>query len=174
MGVTAPLTSAWIGEPGTALVTGATGGIGAAVVRLLTEQGWSVVATDRDPTGGDRLPSGCRYVVGDITERDTHERFVAAATEIGDNRWALVHCAGASRAGNYLLEDPDSWEELRIRHGLLRQPCLLRGVRRGRWRQWPASHHEPGQRHLQLDQRHVGGSRAHRPQRGIYRGVMLA
>jgi 3-oxoacyl-[acyl-carrier protein] reductase len=113
MAVTAPLTSAWIGEPGTALVTGATGGIGSAVVRLLTEQGWTVVATDRDPTGGDRLPSGCRYVVGDITERDTHERFVAAATEIGDNRWALVHCAGASRAGNYLLEDPDSWEELR-------------------------------------------------------------
>ena len=39
-------TAAWISEPGVAIVTGANGGVGRAVVAAVRAQGWSVVAND--------------------------------------------------------------------------------------------------------------------------------
>jgi 2,3-dihydro-2,3-dihydroxybenzoate dehydrogenase len=52
-----------------ALVTGAAGGIGAAVARLLHEEGARVVATDLDPAGPD-LPAATRCESLDV--RDSH------------------------------------------------------------------------------------------------------
>ncbi len=57
--------------PGHALVTGASSGIGAATVRLLSASGWAVTAVARREDRLRRLASetGCRPVVLDVTDR---------------------------------------------------------------------------------------------------------
>ncbi|MDQ1726374.1 MAG: hypothetical protein QOK14_419, partial [Frankiaceae bacterium] len=79
----------------TAIVTGASEGLGLAVARALSADGWTVVADARD---GDRLRAalrdlrGVRPVPGDITS-DEHRRALVAATD--GSLDLLVHNAGA-------------------------------------------------------------------------------
>lgn len=78
-----------------AVVTGASTGIGAATVRRLVSDGWSVLAVARRE---DRLrtlaeETGCDYVAADITSDDDVARIVEAA---GPTH-ALVNNAGGAR-----------------------------------------------------------------------------
>lgn len=58
-----------------ALVTGATGGLGLAVVGALTAAGYAVRATGRDPGARSRLDAmGAEVALADITESGTAER----------------------------------------------------------------------------------------------------
>ncbi len=87
-----------------AVVTGASTGIGAATVRRLTAQGWSVLAVARR---GDRLAAlakecGCDVLVADITHADDVEAIVAAAGPCH----ALVNNAGGAR-GLDRVDDAD-------------------------------------------------------------------
>src|SRR5215472_2576520 len=73
------------------LVTGASGGIGRAIVATLAGAGHQVIALGRDP---GRLPAGpgVRCVVADFAEPGT----LADAIEPLGHLDALVHCAGVS------------------------------------------------------------------------------
>jgi NAD(P)-dependent dehydrogenase (short-subunit alcohol dehydrogenase family) len=76
------------------LITGASGGVGTALTRALTEAGWRVFATSRspiEPRGGDVVP-----VELDITDEDSVHRAAALVTErIGEAGLAgLVNNAG--------------------------------------------------------------------------------
>lgn len=85
----------------TALVTGASSGIGRAVARLLSERGIDVVGTCRDPAAldpADRLPN-VTYLPLDVTEPDSVH---ALAKETGPVD-ILVNNAGQSQIGP--LED---------------------------------------------------------------------
>ena len=85
----------------TCLVTGASSGIGAGIVRLLSAQGAKVVATARRADKIERL-DGVTAVAADVTRSDDLERVAALGpVEI------LVNCAGGSRPTT-----PDSGEDV--------------------------------------------------------------
>ncbi|UUP18210.1 SDR family oxidoreductase [Nitratireductor thuwali] len=78
-------------DKGPILLTGATGGIGAATVRHLVAKGADVIASGRDETKLKALAdeTGCRTVAFDLTSEDN----VRGA--IGDlDLWGVVNCGG--------------------------------------------------------------------------------
>jgi 3-oxoacyl-[acyl-carrier protein] reductase len=86
----------------TALVTGAAGGIGAAVTSLLLREGNAVLAVDRDEAGLARLseaaPTGARLSVlaGDVSEESLWSAAVAQAEREFGTVDVLVNNAGIS------------------------------------------------------------------------------
>jgi nucleoside-diphosphate-sugar epimerase len=79
--------------PRTLALTGATGFIGAALLKRLLDAGWAVHALCRSvpPTYPDR--SGLRWFQGTLEDPQSLKRLVAGAT-------AVVHCAGAVRGAS--------------------------------------------------------------------------
>ncbi|MGW1138724.1 SDR family NAD(P)-dependent oxidoreductase [Streptomyces zhihengii] len=83
------------GEGRTALVTGASSGIGAAVAAALAGRGYRVLGTSRDPgTVADPVP-GVEYLALDLTDMASVEACAAAAGEVD----VLVNNAGESQNG---------------------------------------------------------------------------
>lgn len=85
----------------TALVTGASSGIGLAVARLLVERGDRVLGTSRDP---DRLPAhdrvpGVEYRALDLDDLDAVGRFGGDLVAEGVEVDVLVNNAGESQCG---------------------------------------------------------------------------
>jgi L-xylulose reductase len=78
-------------DKGPILVTGASGGIGGATVRLLAAEGADVIASGRDATKLDALAAatGCRTLAFDLTSEDS------VRTAIGElDLWGVVNCGG--------------------------------------------------------------------------------
>jgi NAD(P)-dependent dehydrogenase (short-subunit alcohol dehydrogenase family) len=92
------------------LVTGATGGLGPAVVAAFLDDGWRVVATSRsgrppqDLVGADRLESVATdlFEPADVAEAVT----VAAADRAGAPLRALVNLVGGYAVGGLVHETP--------------------------------------------------------------------
>jgi NAD(P)-dependent dehydrogenase (short-subunit alcohol dehydrogenase family) len=78
----------------TALVTGATGGIGLHIARQFAEQGWTVLVGARDAarSGEVAVQFGGRPLVLDVTEADSIAAAAAAVSELD----VLVNNAGIS------------------------------------------------------------------------------
>ena len=102
-------------ELGTALVTGATSGIGRATALRLAGDGWNVIVHGRNAARGAE-------VVGQIEDRGGRARFVAAdlmevtavqalVAEVGDVD-VLVNNAGSSWFGPSADLDPSTFDEL--------------------------------------------------------------
>lgn len=78
-------------DKGPILLTGATGGIGAATVRHLVAKGADVIASGRDETKLKALAdeTGCRTVAFDLTSEDS------VRDAVGDlDLWGVVNCGG--------------------------------------------------------------------------------
>lgn len=101
-----------------ALVTGAAGGIGAAVVAELADRGVLVAAVDRDESTLDRMIAGreCRGAVvrayaADVTDSAEVERVVDAVEhELGPVEF-LVNGAGVLRLGKVWSFDDEDWSD---------------------------------------------------------------
>ncbi|MFT8705217.1 SDR family oxidoreductase [Bifidobacterium aquikefiricola] len=80
-----------------ALVTGASSGIGAATVRVLSARGWQVFALARreERLKALRDETGCSPVVADITDESSVNEAVQRITACGPVK-ALINCAGGA------------------------------------------------------------------------------
>jgi NAD(P)-dependent dehydrogenase (short-subunit alcohol dehydrogenase family) len=84
----------------TALITGATGGLGRAVVDTFAAEGWGVVGVDkRDAENRENV----RYVVADLFDQADVERALA---EAGDGLRAVVNLVGGFAQGGRVHETP--------------------------------------------------------------------
>jgi short-subunit dehydrogenase len=90
-----------------ALVTGASGGIGGALVARLREAGCDVLAVARNPPAADTTQDSRRgrllSLAADLTRADDRQRVVAAARSLQRPLTLLVHAAACPAFG--LLED---------------------------------------------------------------------
>ena len=96
----------------TAIVTGGTGGLGAAVTRTLLDGGWRVVVPWYAERELERVEPHERLelVQADLTDPDSVARTVAAA---GDGLRALVNLVGGFAQGERVHETPvDDFERL--------------------------------------------------------------
>ena len=97
-------------EPKTAIVTGASQGIGAGIVKTFLERGYSVVATSRDMTKSGAFVASDRLAMvdGDIGESATAARIVDVAMSKFRSIDALINNAGiffAKPFTDYSAED---------------------------------------------------------------------
>jgi NADP-dependent 3-hydroxy acid dehydrogenase YdfG len=121
-----------------AVVTGASSGIGRAVVIRLRAEGWDVVAVARREALLDDLAhrSGCQTFVADITSPDHVRALAEYATSLGEVN-ALVNNAGGAVGWDTVSEsDPRAWTDqyelnvvgtVRVTQALL--PALIRSGR---------------------------------------------
>jgi len=95
-----------------ALVTGASSGIGTAVVRGLSDAGYAVMAAGRDPTRTNQLQDEQKNIhawVGDLTSADQCNELVAACTAQFGRLDVLVNNAGIFEAANAEETSDDNW-----------------------------------------------------------------
>lgn len=117
-----------------ALVTGASAGIGAGIARLLAEQGVRVAATARRVEKIERHP-GITPVAGDVTDAGDLARIAAEATAALGPVDILVNCAGGSRPTTVDASE-DFWEEaFALNFTSIRRltTALLPTMRQRRW-----------------------------------------
>lgn len=109
----------------TALITGASGGLGSGVTEVFLDQGWRVVAPTRPgPLGGPApraadLPAGVEAVEADLTDPDGAAAAVATATasEAAPLR-AVINLVGGFAAGGKIHETPVTDFEAMLRVNL--------------------------------------------------------
>lgn len=97
------------------LVTGAASGLGAAVARLVAQQGGSVVIADINRVAGEALAqelgSSARFALVDVTSESDARAAIALARSTFGQLHALVNCAGVAPAEKVLgREAPHSLE----------------------------------------------------------------
>ncbi len=102
-----------------AIVTGAAGGIGAAVARALAERGDVVYLNDLDATAlaelAGRIPGKAHPLAGDVADPDAVAAMVAEVVEREGRLDTMVTCAALSGAA--VLEDllavtPEQWRRV--------------------------------------------------------------
>lgn len=95
----------------TSVVTGAAGGIGAAIVRRLVDDGHHVIATDLSPEGSALLPDSVDYVPHDLLGSDDVSPVLDRLG--GRPLDHLVNAAGVAlfdRDGSVLTVDDQVWD----------------------------------------------------------------
>lgn len=103
------------------LVTGASGFIGGAVVRLLLQRGFAVRALARPSSRRDNIPPACEIVEGDVTDRESIRKAMRGVRH-------LFHLAA-----DYRLWAPDPAPIMRVNVGgveIVMQEALRAGVER--------------------------------------------
>jgi NAD(P)-dependent dehydrogenase (short-subunit alcohol dehydrogenase family) len=96
----------------TALVTGATGGIGGAVARQLAADGATVVLSGRDAARGEALvasiPGGAaRFIAADLTDLDALRHLAREAGDID----VLINNAAVFPGGPTIAQDVDTFDQ---------------------------------------------------------------
>jgi 3-oxoacyl-[acyl-carrier protein] reductase len=106
-------------EGKTAVVTGASRGIGAAVAALLAERGAAVVVSARDAdrlnaavTELEAMGAAVAGVAGDVSRREDAERVVDTARERFGRLDILVNNAGITRDGLLLRMKDEDWDRV--------------------------------------------------------------
>ncbi|MEU9779516.1 glucose 1-dehydrogenase [Streptomyces phaeochromogenes] len=99
-----------------ALVTGATGGIGEAVVRRLTAEGAAVVVTDVDADRcaklAEEVGGGALGLALDVTDESAWEAVVTRATAELGGLSVLVNNAGIAAMGTVETETQETWDQV--------------------------------------------------------------
>jgi NAD(P)-dependent dehydrogenase (short-subunit alcohol dehydrogenase family) len=126
-------------KPRVLLVTGATGGLGPAVVRHLTGLGFLCLVAYRNRSGYDALRKGAgagkllQGVPGDPTNPESMENAAAVMPDHGIP-WGLVHLVGgfvAAPATETALETWDGMIEVNLRSAFIALRAVARQLRNG-------------------------------------------
>ena len=98
-----------------AIVTGATSGIGRAAAGALAKAGWWVVASGRDGARGEELVAELggsgEFAAGDVTDGGTPDALVERAGRTAP-LGLLVNCAGVHFLATLPETDPGRWDDL--------------------------------------------------------------
>lgn len=124
----------------TALVTGASSGLGRALALELSHQGFGLVLTGRDSVRLSEVEQACRragapwtmVVSADLSGLDGVNTVLGALQSNGVVPDALVNNAGAGRAGRWSEADPQ--QEQGLRFLLMDAPLCLTRALLPRWR----------------------------------------
>ena len=124
----------------TALVTGASGGIGAAIARQLHGQGATVVLAGRRRDAlaalADALGERTRVAVAELAEPQAAEQLIAAADAGGGGVDVLINNAGLTRDNLALRMKDEDWQtvlDVNLSAGFRLIRGALRGMMRRRW-----------------------------------------
>ncbi len=115
------------------IVTGATGGIGAAVTRAFASTGARVMAVDREQAKLDDLVSGLEgeghvSAAADLAQLDAHARLLdQAAASFGRAAYALVHLAAVQRRQRDIDEVTEEDWDVQVDTNLKASFFLCRG-----------------------------------------------
>ena len=95
-----------------AIVTGAAGGIGAAVAAALARDGHALVLTDRDGAAFPAVDGEAAVLAGDVRDRALPAALCDLALARFGRLDALVGCAGTSRPVDVLELSDAEWDDL--------------------------------------------------------------
>ena len=124
----------------TALVTGATRGIGAAIALELAKSGYQVTGTATSPEGAARIQAalaafpGCTGAVLDVTDATAADALVAAISAAQGGIQVLVNNAGITRDALAMRLKDDDWDAV-IDTNLKAVFRMSRAVMRGMMKQ---------------------------------------
>lgn len=124
-----------------ALVTGASGGIGGAIAKTLHAQGANVVISGTRKEALDGLASelGARVhvITADLSDRESVVNLAGEAEKIADGGIdILINNAGITRDGLLLRMKDEDWEQVisvNLGSGFRLARALLRGMMKRRW-----------------------------------------
>ena len=101
----------------TALITGASRGIGNSVALEFKDKGYSVIGTATSKDGAENLnKNGIEGYVLDLSSKDSIEEFWSSLEESGRNISVLVNNAGITRDNIVLRMSDEEWEDIMSVH----------------------------------------------------------
>lgn len=101
-----------------ALVTGASRGIGKAIARQLSEDGYDLAIVGRDAAALERTAeeiccgNGIFPIVADLEKVEAAKEIVCRAVEHFGGLDLLVNCAGLSHKGSFTTVTPELWDRI--------------------------------------------------------------
>lgn len=113
VGATPQITGSRTLEEKAAIVTGAAGGIGSAIARVLASQGAVVVGVDADPKITEVMNRiGGHGLCGDLTDGEFSARAVDLAQQVAGRLDILINAAGIQLRTAAIDVEEDGWQRL--------------------------------------------------------------
>lgn len=124
----------------TALVTGATGGIGEAIARTLHAQGANVVISgtraERLEALAGELGANCHIAAADLSDPAAPDALIAAATDAAGGVDILINNAGLTRDNLAMRMKDEEWQQVldvNLSAAFRLSRGVLRGMMKARW-----------------------------------------